>query len=181
MRDIELIIRCQNGEKTAFQELISLYYSYLTNFLFKLAENKSTAEDLTQETFLKVIRSIDKFDINGKAEFSTYIVTIAKNCYIDQIRKTKHIYLADDYEEQYILTPDSKNTEETIIKKAEAEELMKALETLPIEQATAIKLKYLEGRTLIEIGEMLKAEPKTIKSRIHSGIKKLRKNFISGG
>ena len=87
MDETKLIQNCQKGEKQAFNELIKFYYPYLSKFLLKLTSDQVLSEDLLQETFMKVIRNIEKFDIYGKATFSTYILTIARNCYIDYLRK----------------------------------------------------------------------------------------------
>jgi len=97
MEDKELIYRCQNGDKATFQELISKYHPYVFKFLIKATENKQLAEDLTQEVFIKVIRNIDKFDVDGKAKFSTYASTVAKNCYIDYLRKEKKLFKSGLY------------------------------------------------------------------------------------
>lgn len=177
MNESELILNCQKGDKQAFQSLISLYYPYVAKFLHKLTADESLSEDLTQEVFLKVIRNIEKFDIYGKATFATYVLTIAKNLYIDHLRKDRH--LRDSWNEQDLIS--SVNVEELIIKNMQAKEIMEMLEALPPEQAEAIKLKYLEQLTLNEIAERFACEPKTIKSRIHNGTVKLRQKLGRGG
>ncbi len=85
MNEKALIKKCQRGNRTAFDELIRLYYEYVSGFLLKITMNETLTEDLTQETFLKMIRSIEKFDTEGSAGFGTWLVTIAKNCYIDNL------------------------------------------------------------------------------------------------
>lgn len=173
MNDIKLILACQNGEKQAFNDLITLYYPYVSKFLLKLTANETISEDLTQDTFLKLIRSIDKFDVYGKAAFGTYLMTIAKNCYVDYLRKNKNIML--DIDEQIIAGRST--VEDEILKGIEASEIMKAVDNLPFEQSQAIKLKYLEQLTLQEIAEKFNTQPNTIKSRIHGGMVRLRKKF----
>ncbi|HWT73859.1 MAG TPA: sigma-70 family RNA polymerase sigma factor [Mobilitalea sp.] len=177
MNDLKLIRACQNGEKQAFNELITLYYPYVSKFLLKLTMDEAVNEDLVQETFLKLIRNIDKFDINGKASFATYLITIAKNCYFDYLRKNKNTFL--DLDDQVIEA--STMVEETVLKKLEYDDVLKALESLSWEQGQAIKLKYLEDMTLQEIADIFHTQPKTIKSRIHDGMVKLRKNLDKGG
>jgi len=66
-----LIKKCQRGDKQAFEELIRLYYDYVSGFLLKTTMDSTLSEDLTQETFLKMIRSIEKFDPGGSAAFGT--------------------------------------------------------------------------------------------------------------
>lgn len=177
MNDIKLILACQNGEKQAFNELISLYYPYVSKFLLKLTANETLSEDLTQDTFLKLIRSIDRFDVYGNAAFGTYLMTIAKNCYIDYLRKNKNIMLNIDDQEIAV----GWNVESHVLKGIEASEIMKALDDLPWEQSQAIKLKYLEQLTLEEIAEKFNIQSKTIKSRIHGGMVRLRKRLKKGG
>lgn len=177
MNDIELILACQNGDKQAFSDLVALYYPYVSKFLLKLTANEAVSDDLIQDTFVKLIRSIDRFDVHGKGAFATYLMTIAKNCYIDYLRKNKNIML--DIDEQEIA--DTLTLENKVLNDLEASELLKAVDALPWDQAQAIKLKYLEQRTLQEIAEKFNTKPKTIKSRIHEGMVKLRKGLGKGG
>jgi len=170
--DLELIRLSQKGEKKAFQELISLYYPFITKFLLKLSQNQDISEEITQETFLKLIQKIDLYDINGSASFSTYIITIAKNSYIDYMRKNKHITICFDEQPEL---PSSYQLEQTVENTLETQELMEQLKNIPPEQALAIKLKYIEHLTLNEIAELTSSQSKTIKSRIHNGIVRLRK------
>lgn len=180
MDDKKLIKRCQVGDKEAFQELISKYHPFVYKFLIKITEDEQVAEDITQETFLKIIKNMEKFDVHGKAKFSTYIITISKNCYIDYLRKEKK-FLQDVPIGETINAEDiNTNTENIVIDKIYGEVVIKELENLSEEQKIAIKMKYIEGLTLKEIGEKLELEPKTVKSRIHNGIEKLRKIFERG-
>lgn len=71
MNEKALIKKCQRGDKQAFEELIRLYYDYVSGFLLKTTTDSTLSEDLTQETFLKMIRSIEKFDPGGSAAFGT--------------------------------------------------------------------------------------------------------------
>lgn len=92
MKEKTVIKSCQNGDKCAFDELVRFFYPYVSKYSLKLTNNPNITEDLTQETFVKIIRTIDTYNINGKATFSTYIITVAKNCYIDYYRKNKEIF-----------------------------------------------------------------------------------------
>ena len=176
MNDIKLVQACQKGEKQAFNDLIALYYPYVSKFLLKLTMDETLNDDLVQETFVKLIRSIDKFDVNGKAAFATYLMTIAKNCYLDYLRKNRISIL--NLEEQEIV--DSFKVEDKVLNNLEYKEALKAIENLPWEQGQAIKLKYIEEFTLLEIAEIFHTQPKTVKSRIHEGMVKLRKILNKG-
>lgn len=180
MDDNKLIKKCQVGDKEAFQELISKYHPFVHKFLVKIIQNEEIAEDITQETFLKIIRNIEKFDVHGKAKFSTYIVTISKNCYIDYLRKEKKFLRNVSVDENINIEDINVNIENLVIDKIYSEVIIKELKNLPEEQKLAIKMKYIEGLTLKEIGEKLDLQPKTVKSRIHNGMVRLRKIFRRG-
>lgn len=178
MNDIKLIQACQKGEKQAFNELITFYYPYVSKFLRKLTMDEVIVDDLVQDTFIKLIRGIDKFDVHGKAAFATYLMAIAKNCYLDYLRKNRGSPLLS-LEDQDIEDPFK--VEDKVLNMLEYNQLMKEIENLPWEQGQAIKLKYVEELTLQEIAEIFHTQPKTIKSRIHEGTIKLRKILNKGG
>lgn len=170
MNEKTVIKRCQNGDKAAFDELVRFFYPYVTKYLLKLTGNPDITEDLTQETFIKIIRAIDTYDAYGRATFATYIITVAKNCYIDYCRKHKEIYT--DITETDI--GDNKNLEEEVVRKLEYEQIIRYINGLPPNQQQAIKLKYIDELTLNEIAEITGVPSKTVKSRIHEGKNKLR-------
>jgi hypothetical protein len=66
-----LIKRCQRGDQQAFEDLIRLYYSYVCGFLLKACNDRYLCEDLTQETFLKMIQNIEKYDLHSNTAFGT--------------------------------------------------------------------------------------------------------------
>ena len=89
VHETALIKKCQRGDRQAFDDLIRLYYDYIFGFLLKSTMDKDLTEDLTQETFLKMIRNIERFDPDGRVGFGTWLVTIAKNSYIDHLRRNR--------------------------------------------------------------------------------------------
>lgn len=173
MNEKALIKKCQRGDRQAFEELIRLYYQYVSGFLLRSTGDKSLAEDLTQETFLKMIRNIERFDPGGTAGFGTWLITIAKNCCIDHLRRNR--IFPEDIDE--LPLEDRQNVADAVEQRLRYEQLLKAMETLPPEQALAIRLKYVEEMTLAEIAAQFGVQPKTIKSRIHDGTVKLRKKL----
>ena len=175
MNEKELIKACQKGEKQAFEELIRLFYPLVSKFLLKMTCDKSLSEDLTQETFLKMIRSIEKYSLEGRASFGTWLITIAKNTYIDHLRRS-NIKMMDIDEVQF---NDFMDVTDRVIQKMQYEEVIKGLADLPPEQGLAIRLKYEENMTLAEIAQQFGVAPKTIKSRIHDGTVKLRRLWNS--
>ena len=173
MNEKDLIKKCQRGNRQAFDELIRLYYDYVSGFLIKATADSTLSEDLTQETFLKMIGNIEKFDPGDKAEFGTWLITVAKNCYIDHLRRNR-IYLADI---ESLPLEDERSVSDTVERKLLYEQILERLDTLPREQALAIRLKYVEDMSLAQIAERFGVKTKTVKSRIHDGTVRLRKKF----
>lgn len=178
MNEKALIKRCQRGDRQAFDELIRLYYDYVSGFLLKTTADEVLTQDLTQETFLKMIQNIEKFDPGGSAVFGTWLVTVAKNCYIDHLRRNR-IRLEDI---ESLPLEDEADVADEVERKLRYEQVMSAMESLPPEQAAAIRMKYAEDMTLAQIADRFGVQPKTVKSRIHDGTAKLRKklNFKGG-
>lgn len=169
MNEKELIKRCQNGDKAAFDELIRAFYPYVNKYLLKLTRDETLTEDLTQEVFLKIIRTVENYKVNGKASFATYIITVAKNTFIDYTRRNKAVF--SELSEAEAQSDD--NIENNVIVNMQYEEITKYIDSLPPNQAMAIRLKYIDEYTLKEIEELTGVPVKTVKSRIHEGTKKL--------
>ena len=165
MNEKALIRKCLNGDRQAFDELIRLYYDYVYGFLRKMTADETLAEDLTQETFLKMINNIERFDPGGSASFGTWLITIAKNCCIDCMR---HSRICVENIESLPLE-DENDTAAEVERKMQYEQVISLMKTLPPEQAVAIRLKYVEDMTLAQIAERFGVPPKTVKSRIHDG------------
>lgn len=176
MDDRELVKRCQCGERAAFEALIQRYYGYVSGFLLKMTADQALAEDLTQETFLKMIRGIERFDPRGRAAFGTWLISIAKNTCIDALRKNRLRPETLDA----CLPEDAKSPSDELEQRLQYEGLLDEIRRLPPEQGLAIRMKYVEEMTLAEIAETFGVAPKTIKSRIHEGIEKLRRRLKSG-
>lgn len=174
MNEKALIQKCQRGDRQSFDKLIRLYYDYVLGFFLKTTENRTLSEDLAQETFLKMIQNIEKFEPNGQAAFGTWLITIAKNCCIDHLRRNR-ICLTDI---EFLPLEGSQNGADKVEQKLQYnEQILSVMETLPPEQALAIRLKYVEDMTLAQIAARFGVQPKTVKSRIHEGIVKLRKKL----
>lgn len=170
MNEIKVLKQCQNGNKQAFNELITFYYPFVSKFLIKITCNKNITEDMVQETFIKLIKNIDKFNIKGKATFSTYLMTIARNCYLDYLRKNNKEL--QDVDINYLSNKIS--SEYNYFRNEDYNTLLKEIDKLPEIQKEVIKLKYLEGYTLKEIAKIQNTTSKTIKSRLFESRKKLK-------
>lgn len=175
--DAEQLIReSRQGNPEAFEDLVRLFYPYVSGFLLKMTADRSLAEDLTQETFLKMIQNFDCFDSHRGTSFGTWLISISKNCYIDSLRKNR----MESADVEQLEVADPRDVAADVIRRTQYEEVQQAVHKLPVEQAAAIHLKYEEELSLKEIAQRFGVEPKTIKSRIHEGTVRLRKMLQAG-
>ncbi|NIS08784.1 MAG: sigma-70 family RNA polymerase sigma factor, partial [Candidatus Dadabacteria bacterium] len=81
--DIDLILRVQSGDDSAFSEILKRYYNKILNYVYRYTNNRETSEDLTQEIFMRVHRSVKNY--RPEAKFSTWLYKIATNLCLTEI------------------------------------------------------------------------------------------------
>lgn len=174
MTDEELVRLCKEGEERAFEELIKKYHMPIFNYIYNLVADKGTAEDLTQETFIKMVNSIEKYKNINAAKFSTWLFTIAKNTVTDQFRKTKSKATVPLEENIEILT-EKDSVEDQIARREALKEISQAIESLPDEEKSAIYLRYYMNLNYKEIAQILSSSQDRVKWKLHDGLQKIRK------
>lgn len=183
-RDLsQLIAEVKAGDHQAFELLMQHHLRAVYFFLFQLVRDGALAEDLTQETFLKVWRHISRFDQSKK--FTTWLFTIAKRTAFDALRKKREIPFADfATEENSVALETVEDTQElpdrVLDQKRTATELWKKLETLPSVYQVILTLHYHEELSLNEIATLLGVSYNTIKSRHTRAIHLLRQAYQEG-
>lgn len=165
--DVQLVSEILLGTQGSFEELVTRYTKPLYNFTFRLTGSVQTAEDLVQETFIKVWKSLGKYD--PKQSFRGWIFTIARNTTTDYMRKKKTIPFSvlskdDDYLFEDTLSDDAELPDETLAQLEDTASLEKILATLPIDYQIVLLLHYQEGLTFEEIGDVVDKPPNTVKS-----------------
>lgn len=170
------------GDQRAFAELVELYQDKLFHMAYRMLNNRQEAEDVVQETFLRVYRSLDRYDENQK--FSTWIYRIATNLCIDRLRKRKPSYSLDAESSEhegldgYSMIPSDNRTPESEVLLTETQRIVhQAIETLPPKYKTIMMLRYIQDLSLQEIGDVLEMPVTTIKTRVHRGREFLRKKL----
>ena len=164
----KLIELAKEGNKIALEKLLQDNYSILKGYLLKMTLNEPLADDITQETMLKAILNIEKFE--PKAKFSTWLITIATNIYRDYLRKNKRIV----FDSEAVNNKESKSVEDTIIDKIEWDRLKNILSELPESKRMVFILKHYYGYSYDEISEIMGCPVGTVRSRLHYCIEKIR-------
>jgi RNA polymerase sigma-70 factor (ECF subfamily) len=152
--------------------LIEQYQHRLLRYLVCLAANRELAEDLFQETWIRVLERGYQYD--GKREFSTWLYAVARNLTIDYFRKKRPLSLdglMEDEEHASLEPADTRPAAWEVVQQHEqAERLSAALEGLPVEYREAVTLRFQEGLALDEIAAVTRAPLGTVKSRLYRGL-----------
>jgi RNA polymerase sigma-70 factor (ECF subfamily) len=155
--------------------LIEQYQHRLFRYLMYLSGNRELAEDLFQETWIRVLERGHQYD--GKHEFSTWLYAVARNLTIDYLRK-KHPVSLDglmENEEHAPLEPaDTRPMAwEVLLQHEQAERVSAALVSIPAEYRETVVLRFQEGLALDEIAMVTGAPLGTVKSRLYRGLNML--------
>ncbi len=176
-KDSELISLYVSGDDTALKELIDKYTPQIYNFVRRFVGNNE-ADDITQEIFVKVWKSLEKFNQN-KSSFKTWIFTIARNTVIDFLRRKNSIPFSslDNEENNFSETiKDEAILPDEILQKLQDVDLLNSLlEKLPEQFQTVLILHYQEEMTFDEISQVLERPLNTIKSHHLRAILQIRK------
>ncbi len=178
--DEQLIAQFQQGDEGAFVQLVDRYKDRLINFVYRFLNDMTDAEDLVQETFLKVYKN--KHAYREIAKFSTWIYTIAGNLARSELRKRKRrkTYTMSDmsFEDNEFnpIDPD-KDTEGIVFNSYAGEEIMKAIKALQEPFRTIIILRDIQELSYEDISTILDIPMGTVKSRVNRARLKLQETL----
>lgn len=184
--DHELVARARKGSEAAYRELLGRYQRPVFSLVYRMVRDREQAEDLSQETFVKVFNNIDRYD--PKYKFSSWIFKIATNVAIDALRKkepatvsldgSRHAETDEDIEATRITAvSDDENPEELLEARELGSEIERAIGRLRPEYKTAVLLRHVEGRAYEEIAEIMAVPLGTVKTYIHRARGELRESL----
>ncbi|MBQ4284425.1 MAG: RNA polymerase sigma factor [Lachnospira sp.] len=174
--DAYLIDRIVNdNDRLAAETLLERHYKTVYKVIYIKVSDKELAMDLTQDTFILVLRSLSQYD-SGKASFKTWITRIAENKVIDYLRSRQHkeSLLTEVMGDDETATG---NIDDVVINKVAGDEIKKFLGRVEEETRKIFVMKAREGYTFSEISERLGMPVSTVKSKYYALIKDLRKEM----
>ncbi len=175
------MVAYQKGDEEAFRSLYERHTRALVNFFYKMCYDRATAEDLTQETFFRIIRY--RASYRPESTFTTFLYTVARNLWIDQHRSRKaapKTVSADARgpEEGASLGDSLPAAEQGVLKRLEDREaadlVRHALEGIPEAQRMVFLMAEAQGLKYGEIAEALGIPIGTVKSRMNAALTRLR-------
>ncbi len=172
--DQYIIEKIINGDTNSYSVLVDRYKDLVYTLALRMVKNREEAEEVSQDTFIKVYKSLSKF--KGDSKFSTWIYKVAYNTCLDRIKKYKKEHLSipiDEFTERHLKTVE---TVLDIIEKAEKSKAIKqCLELLPSDDAFLLTLFYFEEQSLEEIAEIIGLTANNVKVKLFRSRKKLAK------
>ena len=180
--DSLLISRYQKGDENALSILISRHQKELFSFIFYKLMDEELANDVFQDTFMKIIISLKEGRYNDDGKFILWAKRIAHNLIIDHYRlKSKHIKVSETtYENEEfsifdLLKETEENIEERLITNQIYDDLMKMLVFLPENQQEVIKLRFFDGLSFKEIADQTNTSINTTLGRVRYALINMRK------
>lgn len=175
--DAQLVSESILGKQGSFEAIVQKYTTPIYNFAFRLTGNIQTAEDVTQETFIKVWKNLKKY--HPEQSFRSWIFTIARNTTTDSLRKKKSIPFSnltgdDDKSFEETISDDAILPDELVASIDDAKILEEFLDQLSPDYRTVMILHYQENMTFDEIGKILDKPLNTVKSHHRRALEKLR-------
>jgi RNA polymerase sigma-70 factor (ECF subfamily) len=176
--DAELIERCLRKDNTAWDQIVARFRRKIFHIAYKFTGKHDEAEDLTQEIFLKVFRSLEKF--NRDADFSTWLSSVARNYCIDHYRASKREreVLVEDLVAFDLAPASSGNPHRVLEERDRSSFVRKGLEMLPEKLREAVVLRDLQGLSYQEMADQLRLPEGTVKSRINRGREELARLLL---
>lgn len=186
--DVEtsLVERCLAGEQGAWEDLVKLHTKRVYAICYRFTNSDQEAQDLTQEVFLRVFRTLGSFRA-GEGSFAVWLTRLTRNLLVDHYRRTKHERVTDALEDKLAVleekTAQHSRTDGLLAGREAGELLQAALQRLSPELRETVILRDLQEMEYREIARVLNVPEGTVKSRLNRGraelARILRRNKVS--
>ena len=170
--DEKIINQIIAGDSNAFSVLVDRYKDLVFTLSLKMLKNREEAEEVAQDTFIKVFKSLSKF--KGDSKFSTWIYKVTYNSCLDRLKKNKKHQLKvaiDEYTEHQVKTID--NALENMVEEERQQAIKGCLELLPPDDSFLLTLYYFEEQSLDEIAKVVGLTANNVKVKLFRSRKKL--------
>lgn len=167
-----IINQILESDTNAFTVLVDRYKDLVFTLALRMLKNREEAEEVAQDTFIKVYKSLQKF--KGDSKFSTWIYKVAYNSCLDRIKKNKKHYndvAIDEFTMHHLKAVD--NVFETMVENERNEAIKECLNLLPSDDSFLLTLYYFEEQSLEEIADIIGLTANNVKVKLYRSRKKL--------
>jgi RNA polymerase sigma-70 factor (ECF subfamily) len=169
----QLMARLSRRDQTALERLYDRYSPLVYSLLLRMTQETGSAEDLTQEVFLKVWRSAHLYE-SSRGSLEAWLVTVARNIALDHIRSKREKQRRREDTESVAVAVSQPRTEEWVDRRKRMGQVRSLMTALPEDQRRALELAYFEGLTQSEIAARLEQPLGTVKSWVRNALLRLR-------
>ena len=168
----ELVRRARAGDGVAWEEIVQAFSRRIFNLAYRFTSNPDAAEDLTQEVFIRIYRTLDQYDPK-QGDLANWLMRLARNLIIDDYRhrqRNPQNTMADTVDDhQYHLRAVGTSAQKEMERRELAAQVQEGIDKLPADLKTCVILRDIEELTYQEIVDVLKIPEGTVKSRINRG------------
>ena len=172
--DADIIMQAGQGDERAFERLVLDYNDRLLGMLMRYARDPLLAQELAQQTWIKVWKNLPRF--KGKSSFFTWLYSIASRTAMDHFRKVKRRSEVDYLDEVEVDGAPGRGAQpdETMMRTETQKEFYRAMDRLPEKLRMVLVLRELEGFSYKEIAQVVKCREGTVMSRLHNARKHMQ-------
>ncbi|HQN98399.1 MAG TPA: sigma-70 family RNA polymerase sigma factor [Bacteroidales bacterium] len=178
LSDQELVKMYQSGDSVCLEQLILRYQDKITSYVLTFVKSRHLADDIVQDTFVKVINTIRSGAYKEEGKFIQWVMRIAHNLVIDYFRRQKKFPVAEGSEDVDIMATlplQDRSVEESIIYDQILTDVKKMLKYLPLEQRRVVEMRIYEDLSFKEIAELTQVSINTALGRMRYALINLRK------
>ena len=177
LSDQELVKKYINGDNYSFEVLLNRHKNRVFAFIMSKIKNKDLSEDIFQDTYVKVVNSLQKGKYNEEGKFLPWVMRIAHNLVIDHFRKQKKMHMVrsnNDFDIFDIIKDDSINVDDRLIRDQIFNDLRTLIDLLPNDQKEVLKMRYFEEMSFKKIAEFFDISINTALGRMRYALINLR-------
>lgn len=173
-----LVKAAQSGDMGAFGDLFDRYYDVVFRYVLFRMGDRSLAEDITQETFVRALRRITSVSYQGR-DIGAWFVTIARNLIFDHVKSSRY-RLESSTSDIVELSPSTGGPEQQVLEYATNEELLRCVRKLNADQQECIQLRFLQGLSVAETARMMDRNEGAVKALQHRAVRRLAQLLPEG-
>jgi RNA polymerase sigma-70 factor, ECF subfamily len=173
-----LVRASQEGDMVAFGDLFDRYYDVVYRYVLFRTGDRTLAEDITQETFVRALRRITSVSYQGR-DIGAWFITIARNLIFDHVKSSRY-RLEQTTGEIIELSPTTGGPEQQVLDGATNDELLRCVRKLNPDQQECIQLRFLQGLSVAETAEIMDRNEGAVKALQHRAVRRLAQLLPEG-
>lgn len=176
----QLVVRASTRDHAAFTELYSLYYERIYRYARLKIGSPADAEDITSTVFFNAWRTIDHFAPQRESSFAAWLFRIAHHAIIDRVRRIREIISLDAYDMRPLIHATEPGPEAEVERQIAFDDLYEALKLLTPEQRDVVLLRFVEGLSAREVGDIMGKNEGAVRGMQFRAIEALRRALARG-